>query len=266
MASHLDEKTPYLYEDNYTSAYKSCNGFAWISVCKWGEWFIPGVGASMLQPLVDRVGREPCGSRPNRVAPSITARYFSSCPSDSTSRWTPCPPGAYNAPGQRGITPAFGYGAPHPSARGTLTLLIWVLPSAHYEVIRLPAPNLPSSLFGCPAYSHVRKKCRVSQVAAQTQCLTCHGHRPRGSKHLLAISVDVCVDFHFLNSVVLPIFPFRGSIPSTLRLTACLLAVLRIKPDVTIRSSRTCYPVVGHLPGRDSHPLVCTTLPGRNSE
>jgi len=25
--------------------------------------------------------------------PSITARYFSSCPSDSTSRWTPCPPG-----------------------------------------------------------------------------------------------------------------------------------------------------------------------------
>jgi hypothetical protein len=24
--------------------------------------------------------------------PSITARYFSSCPSDSTSRWTPCPP------------------------------------------------------------------------------------------------------------------------------------------------------------------------------
>src|SRR5260370_28148194 len=26
------------------------------------------------------------------VAPSITARYFSACPSDSTSRRTPCPP------------------------------------------------------------------------------------------------------------------------------------------------------------------------------
>src|SRR6266403_5141672 len=26
------------------------------------------------------------------ITPSITARYFSSCPSDSTSRWTPCPP------------------------------------------------------------------------------------------------------------------------------------------------------------------------------
>src|SRR5208283_1311875 len=32
--------------------------------------------------------------------------------------------------GQRGITPAFGYGAPHPSAGGTSTLLIWALPSA----------------------------------------------------------------------------------------------------------------------------------------
>jgi hypothetical protein len=78
----------------------------------------------------------------------ITARYFSSCPSDSTSRWTPCPPGTagdgfrsalvcfqlslscpfrplhtFHPPGQRGITPAFGYSAPHPSAGGTLTLL-----------------------------------------------------------------------------------------------------------------------------------------------
>ncbi len=34
--------------------------------------------------------------------------------------------------GQRGITPAFGYGAPHPSAGGTLTLLIHALLSAHY--------------------------------------------------------------------------------------------------------------------------------------
>ena len=35
--------------------------------------------------------------------------------------------------GRRGITPAFGYGAPHPSAGGTSTLPIWALPSAHYE-------------------------------------------------------------------------------------------------------------------------------------
>ena len=40
--------------------------------------------------------------------------------------------------GQRGITPAFGYGAPHPSAGGTLTLLIHALLSAHYEPLRHP--------------------------------------------------------------------------------------------------------------------------------
>ena len=34
-------------------------------------------------------------------------------------------------PGPRGITPAFGYGAPHPSARGTSTLLSKTRCSAH---------------------------------------------------------------------------------------------------------------------------------------
>ena len=42
----------------------------------------------------DRFARsvsQPTGSF-GGLSPSITARYFSSCPSDSTSRWTPCPP------------------------------------------------------------------------------------------------------------------------------------------------------------------------------
>ena len=42
-------------------------------------------------------------------------------------------------PGQRGITPAFGYDAPHPSAEGTSTPLIHALPSTHYEPLRHPA-------------------------------------------------------------------------------------------------------------------------------
>jgi hypothetical protein len=42
-----------------------------------------------------------------------------------------------NLVGQRGITPAFGYSAPHPSAGGTLTLLIHALPSAHYDLLDL---------------------------------------------------------------------------------------------------------------------------------
>ena len=40
--------------------------------------------------------------------------------------------------GQRGITPAFGYGAPHPSARGTSTLLSNALLSAHYGELLTP--------------------------------------------------------------------------------------------------------------------------------
>src|ERR1017187_2448252 len=42
------------------------------------------------------------------------------------------------SPGPRGITPAFGYGAPHPSARGTSTLLNNALLSAHYGSGRFP--------------------------------------------------------------------------------------------------------------------------------
>jgi hypothetical protein len=39
--------------------------------------------------------------------------------------------------GPRGVTPAFGYGAPHPSARGTSTLLSNALLSAHCSAVRL---------------------------------------------------------------------------------------------------------------------------------
>src|SRR5262249_2250193 len=39
--------------------------------------------------------------------------------------------------GQRGITPAFGYSAPHPSTGGTSTLLSNVLLSTHYGAVRL---------------------------------------------------------------------------------------------------------------------------------
>lgn len=78
--------------------------------------------------------------------PLIAVRYFSSGPSDSGSLRIPCPRGTSSkwlqvllavssfrlrarldfsipscSPGQRGITPAFGYSAPHPSAEGTST-------------------------------------------------------------------------------------------------------------------------------------------------
>src|SRR5438132_473934 len=83
------------------------------------------------------------------LSPSITARYFSAGPSDSTLRWTPCPPKYSKRWLQVGLgclqlslscpfrrlhtfrflrparlrTPLLGYGAPHLSARGTSPLL-----------------------------------------------------------------------------------------------------------------------------------------------
>src|SRR5258708_39811294 len=97
-------------------------------------------------------------------SPSIAARHFSSCPSDSTSRWTPCPPTyskrwlqvrlgciqlSPSCPSRRLhtshflrparlLTPAFGYGAPHLSARGTSTLMNNALLSAHFRIADNP--------------------------------------------------------------------------------------------------------------------------------
>ena len=42
------------------------------------------------------------------------------------------------SPASEAVNPAFGYDAPHPSVRGTSTLLNNVLLSAQYEPIRLP--------------------------------------------------------------------------------------------------------------------------------
>ena len=110
--------------------------------------------------FVLEVQTRPCPPLADRFIlsfPSITARYFSSCPSDPTSRWTPCPPKyskqwlqvrlgsiqlSPSCPFRRLHTfcflrptrnyPAFGYGTPHSSARGTLTLLSRTLLHAHF--------------------------------------------------------------------------------------------------------------------------------------
>jgi len=52
--------------------------------------------------------------------------------------------------GQRGITPAFGYGAPHSSARGTLTLLNNALLSAQYASFRFPHQDFDSHSIRLP--------------------------------------------------------------------------------------------------------------------
>ena len=114
--------------------------------------------------FVSEVQTRPCPTfgRPVHLgsSPSITARYFSSCPSDSILRWTPCPPEYSKRWLQVGLgciqlspscpfrrlhtfhflrparlrTPLLGYGAPHLSARGTSTLLNNALLSAHFRL------------------------------------------------------------------------------------------------------------------------------------
>ena len=50
--------------------------------------------------------------------------------------------------GRRGITPAFGYGPPHPGAGGTSTLLTSALPGAYGPLRHPDRPDL--TLAGCP--------------------------------------------------------------------------------------------------------------------
>jgi hypothetical protein len=86
-----------------------------------------------------------------------------------------------------------------------------------------------------------------------------------GKRHRLAILRRLCVDFRYLYSVILPtIIIFRGSITSTLRLTACRLAVLRLTTRGYPLGSKDLLPGGWlFLPGRNSHPLKHATLPGR---
>src|ERR1019366_7917804 len=111
---------------------------------------------------LDRTHLWPTGS--SLGDPLITARNFSSCPSDSISRWTPCPPetasGGFRSalavsdfrlrarldvsipstsPASEAFNPAFGYSAPHPSTGGTSTLLINALLSAHHDSVGVAA-------------------------------------------------------------------------------------------------------------------------------
>src|SRR5713226_1573576 len=147
----------------------------------------PWYGGCMRTPLppwcrLDRSHLWPTGSSLGRP-PLITARDFSSCLSDSTSRWTPCPPKSANggfrfalavssfrfrarlgfsipstSPASEATNPAFGYDTPHPSVGGTLTLLNYALLSTHHGSI---GDFSPIAFSGCP---------RGPRVSRETRC------------------------------------------------------------------------------------------------
>jgi len=67
-------------------------------------------------------------------------------------------------PGPRGITPAFGYDAPHPSAGGTSTLLNNALLSAHYEPLGLPPGSVRLQPSGLIPTVFVRPDCQAGSL------------------------------------------------------------------------------------------------------
>jgi len=115
----------------------------------------------------------------------------------------------------------------------------------YYNAIRLPAPDLPSSLFGRPAYSRPWKQvqglpgCRTIPVSDMPWSPT------PGKWTRLAIAARPMLTSTSTTVSSFPTRHFRGSIPSTNRLTACLLAILRLKKDVTTLPPKTRYPVAG---------------------
>jgi hypothetical protein len=94
----IDFHFAFAYRIPYPSAIQEPCEFSWghslifhtvLSANTLVRWVNENAFASIVQA-------RPCPTfgRPVRLrmAPSTTARYFSAYPSDSTSRWTPCPP------------------------------------------------------------------------------------------------------------------------------------------------------------------------------
>src|SRR5216684_3563039 len=151
---------------------------------------------------LDRSHLWPTGSSLGRP-PLITARDFSSCLSDSTSRWTPCPPESANggfrfalavssfrlrarlgfsipstSPPSEATNPAFGYDTPHPSVGGTLTLLNYALLSTHHGSI---GDFSPIAFSGCPRGPRVGLETGCPRHAAPNLSVETHS-RTRASQ------------------------------------------------------------------------------------
>jgi hypothetical protein len=119
--------------------------------------------------------------------------------------------------GQRGITPAFGYSAPHPGAGGTSTLMNNALLSAHYGSVRLPVfvhHRLLSLDFPMRPARAGRSRANPGSPNFRSRCVpACQGHRPRRTPVRLAIAHDRMLPSASCQGVgVLKFGVFRGSI------------------------------------------------------
>ena len=124
-----------------------------------------------------------------------------------------------------------------------------------------PFGSLASS--ACRPYS-LRRAVGVSRVATSQDCAACQGLRPRGAQAPSPWRTpEYCLlpeRKHRPSRQV----AFRGSIPSTFRLSARCLACLRLAGQVTSTRSRLATGGWLILSREDSHLLCVVTLPGRS--
>ncbi len=139
------------------------------------------------------------------------------------------------SPGQRGITPAFGYSAPHPSAEGTSTPMIHALPSAHYEDATTSRLRVPVSLWFRSQVPRTPRIVRVRRGAPDA----CGGHSS-GLGRLIS-RCPVCRRYPFVDASGISQVAWR-SIP-------CLCPAPRPRPG---RRALACSGLADAAPGSDT--------------
>src|ERR1035437_8345539 len=165
------------------------------------------------------------------------------------------------SPGPRGITPAFGYGAPHPSARGTSTLPINALLSAHYEPLGLPpgSARFPPSGFMRTVFA--RLGCQVGSLLFRPLLVqTCHRPLPRRGPAIVPVRTAVCCLRRHMSGSALPntfrLIICRGFSVHLILRPACLLPSFSkaldapLWPVASLPSAGACYRALRRLPGQ----------------
>src|SRR5258708_27121343 len=119
--------------------------------------------------------------------------------------------------GQRGITPAFGYGPPHPSARRTSTFPNNALLSTHYSAVRLledvHAGRTATAFSRRPAAVFRSRHLRGLPVLVHEVSRRVWGLRLRRTAWGLALSTPVMLPSVYVYDVGVLIAGFRSSIP-----------------------------------------------------
>jgi hypothetical protein len=162
--------------------------------------------------------------------------------------------------GQRGITPAFGYDAPHLGVRGTSTLLSNVLLSTHYAAVRLLGDvhtgRTASAFARRPA--DLRRHPRGLPVPVQKVSRRVWGLRLRRTDPGLALPPGAVLPSAQSDSVGVLIARFRSSIPSP----PIPLFMLRCAPRGAQRKTRGRVVRYSFLV-RIFHPLLSAGLSRR---